>query len=48
MSESGSVAAVMYIIHMTVLSVLVVLGIVYACNNTEQFVANMKVNLFCV
>lgn len=36
-------ASAVFLAHMAVLTGLLLLGVVYACQNTHQFVANMQV-----
>lgn len=43
LSESAGVASALFLAHMAVLTGLLLLGAVYACFNTDQFVANMQV-----
>ena len=43
LSESAGVASALFLAHMAVLTGLLLLGVVYACQNTHQFVANMEV-----
>jgi hypothetical protein len=43
LSESAGVASALFLAHMAVLTGLLLLGAVYACQNTHHFVANMQV-----